>query len=232
MDFDNEFISTEKEDAKFSYKKQREYFPGVALVVSLIIGMENRHGNSNVKFEQMEEIMRIFDNIAAHEMFVRMFRADCGSFIKELVEYLFLHTDVFYSHASSSAERREMYTMCDLWRPTEVNWLKMDVELLDFTDFLADWHLCMVVQRTKIEMKNDEQFLPGMEYMYRAILTSNHDSTEEQVIEKYNQRGACERNFDVQNNDYGLRHLPFSMMEDNTVFLLFTAMLKNSTSTF
>jgi len=78
-----------------------------------------------------------------------------------------------------------------------------------------------------MDAEQGERFLPGMEYMYRAILTSDHNSTEEQVIDKYNQRGACEKNFDVQNNDFGWAHLPFSTMEDNTVFLLFTAMLKN-----
>lgn len=72
-----------------------------------------------------------------------------------------------------------------------------------------------------------ERFLPSMQYVYRAILTSDHDSTDEQVIDRYNQRGACEKNFNVQNNDSGWTHLPFSTMEDNTVFLLFTAMLKN-----
>lgn len=66
-----------------------------------------------------------------------------------------------------------------------------------------------------------------MEDIYRAILTNDHDSSEEQVIDKYNQRGASERNFDLQNNDFGWAHLPFSTMEDNTVFMLFTAMLKN-----
>ncbi len=66
-----------------------------------------------------------------------------------------------------------------------------------------------------------------MEYVYRAILISDHKSTEEQVIDKYSQRGGSERNFNVRNNDFGWGHLPFSTMEDNTVFLLFTAMLKN-----
>lgn len=42
VDFDNEFIPTEKNDALFSYKKQRGYFPGVATVGPLIIGIENR----------------------------------------------------------------------------------------------------------------------------------------------------------------------------------------------
>ena len=67
-----------------------------------------------------------------------------------------------------------------------------------------------------------------MEDIYRAILTNDHDSAEERVNDKYIQRGVCEKNFDVQNNDFGWAHLPFSTMEDNTVFMLFAAMLKNS----
>lgn len=67
-----------------------------------------------------------------------------------------------------------------------------------------------------------------MEDIYCAILTNDHDSAEERVDDKYIQRGVCEKNFDVQNNDFGWAHLPFSTMEDNTVFMLFAAMLKNS----
>lgn len=67
-----------------------------------------------------------------------------------------------------------------------------------------------------------------MEDVYRAILTNDHDSAEERVDDKYIQRGVCEKNFDVQNNDFGWANLPFSTMEDNTVFMLFAAMLKNS----
>ena len=54
VDFDNEFIPAEKSDALYSYKKKRGYFPGVMTSGPLIIGLENRQGNSNVKFEQVE----------------------------------------------------------------------------------------------------------------------------------------------------------------------------------
>ena len=96
-----------------------------------------------------------------------------------------------------------------------------------FNVFLSDWHLRLVVQRTKINTESGEQLLPGMGYIYRALLTNDHESTEEEVIEKYNQRGASEKNFDVQNNDFGWKKLPFSKMEENTVFMLITSMLKN-----
>ena len=78
-----------------------------------------------------------------------------------------------------------------------VNGQEMEVASFEFTDFLSDWHLRLVVQRTKLDAERGEQFLPGMESMYRAILTNDNDSTEEQIIDKYNQRGSRERNFDV-----------------------------------
>ena len=35
------------------------------------------------------------------------------------------------------------------------------------------------------------------------------------------------KNFDIQNNDFGWSHLPFSFMAENMVFMMVTAMLKN-----
>ena len=80
------------------------------------------------------------NNIEAHGLHVLMFRADCGSFIKELVEELFLRTETFYLRAGSCADRRQMYEQCTEWRPTVVNGQEMDVTSFEFTDFLSDWH--------------------------------------------------------------------------------------------
>ena len=52
----------------------------------------------------------------------------------------------------------------------------------------------MVVQR--IEHKKDEPSLFGPTYTHRCILTNDHDSSKEDIVKFYNQRGASERNFD------------------------------------
>ena len=67
----------------------------------------------------------------------------------------------------------------------------------------------------------------GVIYTYRCILTNNWMSTEKDIIRFYNERGASEKNFDIQNNDFGWSHLPFSFMAENMVFMMVTAMLKN-----
>ena len=50
-----------------------------------------------------------------------------------------------------------------------LNGEKMEVTSFAFNDFLSDWHLRLVVQRTKINTESGEQLLPGMGYIYRAL---------------------------------------------------------------
>ena len=45
LDFNHQFIKTEKYDAKMTYKKFTGYSPGVAVIGDLIVGIENRDGN-------------------------------------------------------------------------------------------------------------------------------------------------------------------------------------------
>ena len=45
LDFEHQFIETEKYDAKMTYKKFTGYSPGVAVIGDLIVGIENRDGN-------------------------------------------------------------------------------------------------------------------------------------------------------------------------------------------
>ena len=52
-------------------------------------------------------------------------------------------------------------------------------------------------------------------------------SYSQEVVEFYNQRGASERTFDMQNNDFGWKHLPFSFMKENTVLMILTALIRN-----
>jgi len=62
---------------------------------------------------------------------------------------------------------------------------------------------------------------------YRSILTNDWQSSEKEVIQYYNQRGASEKLFDVMNNDFGWNHLPFSFMNENTAYLIIMAIIKN-----
>ena len=75
--------------------------------------------------------------------------------------------------------------------------------------------------------KGEQLDLFDGEYTYRCILTNDWDMTDEEIILHYNKRGSAEQVFDRQNNDFGWAHLPKSFMNQNTVFLLITAMAAN-----
>ena len=60
VDFDHVFVKTEKADAKYSYKQAYGYFPGVVSIDGIIAYIENRDGNTPVKFHQADTLSRAF----------------------------------------------------------------------------------------------------------------------------------------------------------------------------
>ncbi len=58
-------------------------------------------------------------------------------------------------------------------------------------------------------------------------MTNDYESTPEEIVEFYNKRGAKERIFDDLNNSFGWNRLPKSFMNENTVFLLIKALIRN-----
>ena len=60
FDFAHQFIETEKYDEKRTYKKFLGYDQVIALINDMIVGIENRDGNTHMRFNQkdMERILR------------------------------------------------------------------------------------------------------------------------------------------------------------------------------
>ncbi len=60
VDFDHQFLETEKYDSKPTYKKFLGYRPGVYVIGDKIVYIENSDGNTNVRFYQAETHKRFF----------------------------------------------------------------------------------------------------------------------------------------------------------------------------
>ncbi|HRO08274.1 MAG TPA: transposase [Saprospiraceae bacterium] len=67
----------------------------------------------------------------------------------------------------------------------------------------------------------------GDSYTYRAIITNDTEMTDKEVIIFYNQRGGSEKIFDELNNDFGWAKIPFSFLNENTVYMMLMAMCRN-----
>ena len=226
FDYDNQIIEHEKFDAKKTYKKNTGYFPGVATIGNKIVYVENRDGNANVKTAQAETLERAYELLNQNNLHINRSRMDAGSYSEEIIKTVARHSRLFYIRANKCESLTEEIRVITDWQTVEINFKEYQVASIPFTRFLADSNHRLVIMREKTGNPQLDIF-EGEKFNYRCILTNDHQSSEKQIIEYYNQRGACEKIFDIQNNDFGWKHLPTSNMNANTVYLILTAMLKN-----
>ena len=234
VDFDHVFLPCEKKDSTFSYKQKYGYFPGVLSSDGMILGIVMCDGKNNVRFHQEDLLEHYFKLLEERNIKVRIFRADCGSYAKPIVDMVLAHSEHFYLRANNCKHRLDMYENSRSWKKSRINGEDCELDSYPFEEFDAEGnekHLRLVVQRREKHVDHDPNqsllFEDEKVYEYRCVLTNDWVSSEYSVICKYNERGTSEKNFDIQNNDFGWAHMPFSFMKENIVFLLATAMLKN-----
>ena len=224
LDFDHQFIETEKYDAKMTYKKFTGYSPGVAVIGDLIVGIENRDGNANVRFHQQDTLERIFSNLESNDIHIKHARMDCGSCSREIVETVEKRSEHFYIRANRCGSLYDSLLALRGWKREEINGIEYEVNSI-LTEKWEGKAYRLVIQRQR-RVDGNLDLWEG-EYTYRCILTNDYTSTNREVVEFYNLRGGKERIFDDMNNGFGWARLPKSFMAENTVFLLLTALIRN-----
>ena len=226
FDYDNQVIATEKYDTKKTYKKFNGYCPGIATIGNNIVYIENRDGNANVKFEQASTLKRAYNLLNNNDIYINRSRMDAGSYSKEIIEVVAMHSNLFYIRANKSADLYRQIVAIDNWTEVMINYQKYEVASIPFEQFFKEKGYRLVIMREKGASSQIDLFT-GDTFKYRSILTNDWQSTEKEVIEYYNQRGASEKEFDVMNNDFGWNHLPCSFMKENTSYMIIMAMAKN-----
>ena len=224
FDFDHQFIETEKYDAKRTYKKFLGYSPGVAFIGDLIVGLENRDGNANVRFHQSDTLNRIFSRMESRGIKIERVRMDCGSCSRDIVETVEKHSNHFYIRGGRcNAFYNDMFALRG-WKSVEI-----DNQLYELNSMLVEkWDnkaYRLVIQRQR--RRDGILDLWEGDYTYRCILTNDYDSSPLDIVLFYNKRGGKERIFDDMNNGFGWDRLPKSFMNENAVFLLLTALIRN-----
>ena len=222
--FDPQFIETEKYDAKMTYKKFTGYSPGVAVIGDLIVGIENRDGNANVRFRQQDTLERIFSNLEQNGIRIKRARMDCGSCSRQIVETVEKHSEHFYIRANNCSSLYDCLLALRGWQREEINGIEYGLNSI-LTEKWEGKAYRLVIQRQR-RVDGNLDLWEG-EYTYRCILTNDYTSINREVVEFYNLRGGKERIFDDMNNGFGWARLPKSFMAENTVFLLLTALIRN-----
>lgn len=224
LDFDHQFIETEKYDAKRTYKKFLGYGPGIAVINDTIVGIENRDGNTNVRFHQKDTLERIFKRLESKGISINRARMDCGSCSEEIVDMVKAHSKLFYIRANKCASLLDRFSKLQGWEKGNINNINFELNSIEVEKWEGKKYR-LIIQRQKRE--DESQDLWEGNYTYRCILTNDYESGKREIVEFYNLRGGKERIFDDMNNGFGWNRLPKSFMGQNTVFLIMTALIRN-----
>ena len=226
LDYDNQFIPTDKYDSKRSYKKAEGYFPGIASINNLPVYIENRNGNSNVKYKQEETLVRTYKVLSDAGVKIKHSRMDCGSFTQKVVNVVESNSTYFYIRAQCCANLYEHIKEIPQWETAEIGCKKYEIASINYKPFGKQKEYRYVITR---EAKSNGQtdIFTQDSFIYRAIMTNNTTMSDIEVVKFYNQRAESERLFDEMNNDFLWKKMPFSFLQENTVFLIMMAICRN-----
>lgn len=237
LDYDNTIIFTEKDDAERTYKNESGYCPGVGIIDKHIVYLENRNGNSCAHTLQHETIERMCSLLKKVGITIDVIRADSASYTYEIIKAMEKNAKRLFIKARMTHALEKAIANIEEWKEIKIGnnvvyrgsasytpFIRYARGNKDMTSGLKEYRIVV----TK-EMRRDGQtnIFTGEAYNYSAILTNDFEMTNDEVVFFYNARGAKEREFDVLKNDFGWNNMPFSKLEQNTVFLLIMAMCKN-----
>jgi hypothetical protein len=187
------------------------------------VHIENRNGNTPASYGQKETIGRCLVNLNKEGIQVSAFRGDSASYQKEVIELMARQGIKFYIRMQDFKGIRETFADLKDWQAVRINEQKKEVCSTGYSFKGSDKTYRVVVTRT-LKKSNQLDAFEGTGYHYQAIITSDNDKSEQEVIGFYNQLGDSEKSNCYLLNDFNLSHLPFMDMDTNTVYMYLMAM--------
>ncbi|GKT36593.1 IS1380 family transposase [Aduncisulcus paluster] len=192
FDYDNQFIPTDKYDSKRSYKHADGYFPGIASIGNFPVYIENRNGNSNVKYKQEETLKRSYSVLSESGIKIKFSRMDCGSFDKEVIPVVEANSQYFCIRAQRCASLYDIVRETRGWKKQLIGFKEYEIASVEYAPFgWAKTYRYVITREKKAEAQAD--LFTRDNYTYRAIMTNNYEMSDLEIVEFYNNRGESER---------------------------------------
>ncbi len=215
LDYDNTIIEAKKYDSTKTYIHSFGYQPGVSFIDKIPVYIEGRNGNSNASYKLTETIQRTMEILDKKGIKIKRFRSDAAASQLKLMRYLEGREIEFFIRYRKSKDLVGLLKYSPLkWKDMTIGDRPYQVVSIDSAELERPEHSYrLVVTRYKVHG----------EYSYRGIITNNNEMSDQDVIYFYNKRGAIERNFDDLKNNFNWHRLPFSFLNENTVFMIISA---------
>ena len=223
LDYDNVIRENEKYDSKRTYKQTKGYQPGVAFIGKLPVYVEGRNGNSPAKYKMVETLTNVFSLLEEENIYIENFRSDSAAYQKSVINLLQQRCKYFFIRVMDCQELLMQVRNVKEWTKVEINYEEYDVASIDYCPFGEDKSYRVIIQRRQRKDKQADLFSQEA-YSYAGIITNNYEKTDEDAIIFYNNRASLEPNFHYLNEDFNWSHMPFSFLDQNTVFMIISAM--------
>lgn len=235
IDYDNTIIFNEKQDSKMTYKRAYGYQPGVCFLNgNKVLFLENRNGNSDAKSFQNDTLNRLFSVLDKNNITnLDFFRADAASYQFQVIQILKSRVNNFYIGARRSYVEK-YYTQIKNWQRAKdkkgEDILIGDIYFKPFAKHYKNGDLPQTYRLLVKKKKRTDGQIDAFTQdscQYHCVITNDFKQSTQEALERYYNRGAVEKQFDILKNDFGWNSMPFSNLSQNTVFLYFTALCRN-----
>lgn len=223
LDYDNLIIPCEKYDSRRTYKKVDGYCPGVAFIGKTPVYIENRNGNSNADYKMQETLERALYQLKSKGIKIKRFRSDNAAYSRSVISLMDSERiDFFIRAENSDAIFEDVLHHNHVWEDVWIGDKPWSITSVDYS-FYGKIYKVVVTKGRDSRRKHMNKYSEDLDTM-RAIITNNKDMSNKDIVSFYNNRATTELNFTALLNDWNFKRPPFSFLNENTVFFLFSAM--------
>ncbi|MBN8694096.1 MAG: IS1380 family transposase [Bacteroidetes bacterium] len=231
LDMDSTIIPTECYESNKSYIYENGIHPMVCSIGKLPVFITMRSGNVSPQAEIKETLMKSIDILSKHKIKVGKVRMDSAGYSVNALRYLDEQNIKFYVCGRQTQSVMHTIKYKKKWQPATFKSANRTIKCESTSVYhelrneKREYRIAVI--RTKKNSKKKQEWITEGKYSYKLIITNDFESSEEDIMHFYNQRGSAERNFDVLKNHHGWKYPPFSFLNQNLVFLIIGALSNN-----
>jgi hypothetical protein len=212
LDTDATIIESEKEEAKWSYKKEKGYQPLLGFIseLGLVIGDEFRDGNIPASAGALD-FLEYCEAMMPQGKRIKYYRSDSAAYQAKVINHCFDNEMLFTITADQDRGVKETIRCIKEWKSFE-----KDREIGETIHTMNNTKEAfrLIVQRWP--KMQGELFDPDP-YCYHVIAT-NREETAEEIVQLHNQRGQVENFIKEIKEGFGMEWMPCGESYANAVF--------------
>ena len=212
LDSDATIIESEKEEAKWTYMKERGYQPLLGFIseLGLVIGDEFRDGNIPAGAGAVE-FLEYCEAMMPQGKRIKYYRSDSAAYQAKVINHCFDNDMLFTITADQDRGVKEAIRSIKEWRPFEKD--REIGETIHTMNHTKEAFRLIVQRWPKVQA----ELLDPDPYCYHVIAT-NREEPMEAVVHLHNQRGQVENFIKEIKEGFGMEWMPCGESYANAVF--------------